>query len=178
MFREPEKGSGSVDFLILDDDGKRIGVIRGRHGNVFVHDSDGRDVVSRVKRPELKPYLVIQWGEYRQTQEVGRIAKGLRVGKSRFSLLDADGAEFGSMSARTWLRPRFSISNAVGVEVALFTKTIAFAPATYVLEVTTALSEALRPVVLAAAAGVVVDRAVSRHVPPHEDPWEDSVDLE
>jgi hypothetical protein len=173
VFRMPERDSRSVDFLILDDDGNRIGVIRGRHGNVFVHDSDGRDVVSRVNRPELKPYLVIQWLDYRTTQEVGRITKGLRVGKARFALQDGGGAELGSMSARTWLQTRFSICNAAGVEVARFTKTILFAPETYVLQVTTVLSEVLRPLVVAAAAGVVVDHALRRHVPPDKGELED-----
>lgn len=168
----------NTEFEILDEDGNQIGMVRQEGQSqlkkmarlvssldqfmthtLAVCDMDGIKVVelTRPRKVFKSTVLVKDAGG----ADVGRIVQQNMVGKIRFALQDANGSDLGSLNGENWRAWNFSIKDAAGQEVARITKTwegvlrTAFTTADhYLLEVTGSIAPALRPIVLASAAGV------------------------
>lgn len=94
---------------------------------------------------------------------LGKIIKRLRMGKARFTLVDANGAEVGEVRAENWRAKDFAVFDGSGNEVARVAKqwrglaTELFTDAdTYVVQLTPAAVEPLRSLALAASLAIDV----------------------
>jgi uncharacterized protein YxjI len=168
----------NAEFEILDEDGNQIGMVRQEGQSQLkkvarlvssldqfmthtlgVFDADGSKVVELTRpRKVFKSTVLVKDAT---GADIGRIVQKNMVGKIRFALQDGAGSELGSLNGENWRAWNFSIKDAAGQEVARITKTwegllrTAFTTADhYLLEVNGDLSPALRPIVLASAAGV------------------------
>ena len=168
----------NAEFEILDEDGRQIGVVRQEGQSqlkkvarlvssldqfmthtLAIYDEDGAKVVE-LTRPR-KVFKSIVLVKDATGADIGRIVQKNMIGKIKFALQDGAGTELGSLNGENWRAWNFSIKDASGQEVARITKTweglmrTAFTTADhYLLEVNGDLSPALRPIVLASAAGV------------------------
>jgi uncharacterized protein YxjI len=168
----------NTEFEILDEDGNQIGMVRQEGQSqlkkvarlvssldqfmthtLAVYDADGTKVVELTRpRKVFKSSVLVKDAA---GLDVGKIVQQNMVGKIRFALEDRNGAALGSLNGENWRAWNFSIRDVSGQEVARITKTwegllrTAFTTADhYLLEVTGPVDTAMRPVVLAAAAGV------------------------
>jgi Scramblase. len=94
---------------------------------------------------------------------VGSIHKRIRMGKARFSLLDAAGSQIGEVRAENWRAKDFAVYDGSSNEVARVTKkwrglaTELFTDAdTYVVDLTPAAIDPLRTLALAASLAIDV----------------------
>jgi Scramblase. len=168
----------NAEFEILDEEGTQIGVVRQEGQSqlkkvarlvssldqfmthtLAVYDENGAKVVELTRpRKVFKSTVLVKDAT---GAEIGRIVQKNMIGKIKFALQDGAGMELGSLNGENWRAWNFSIKDASGQEVARITKTweglmrTAFTTADhYLLEVNGDLSPALRPIVLASAAGV------------------------
>ncbi|MGZ5305360.1 MAG: LURP-one-related/scramblase family protein [Actinomycetota bacterium] len=168
----------NTEFEILDEDGTQIGMVRQEGQSqlkkiarlatsldqfmthtLAVYDEHGAKVVELTRpRKVFKSSLLVKDAA---GVDVGKIVQQNMVGKIRFALEDGSGVGLGSLNGENWRAWNFSIRDAAGQEVGRITKTwegllrTAFTTADhYLLEVTGPIDPAMRPGVLAAAAGV------------------------
>jgi len=168
----------NTEFEIMDEDGNQIGTVRQEGQSqlkkmarlvssldqfmshtLAVYDVDGTKVVELTRpRKVFKSTVLVKDAA---GADVGRIVQKNMVGKIQFALQDGGGSDLGTLNGENWRAWNFSIKDAAGQEVARITKTwegllrTAFTTADhYLLEVNGNLSAALRPIVLASAAGV------------------------
>lgn len=168
----------NTEFAILDEDGKQIGVVRQEGQSqlkkiarlassldqfmthtLAVYDENGAKVVELTRpRKVFKSSVLVKDAT---GADIGRIVQKNMMGKIKFALQDGAGTDLGSLNGENWRAWNFSIKDAAGQEVARITKTweglirTAFTTADhYLLEVNGNLAPALRPIVLASAAGV------------------------
>jgi uncharacterized protein YxjI len=168
----------NAEFEILDEEGTQIGLVRQEGQSqlkkvarlvssldqfmthtLAVFDADGTKVVELTRpRKVFKSTVLVKDAT---GADIGRIVQKNMVGKIRFALQDGAGADLGSLSGENWRAWNFSIKDVAGQEVARITKTweglmrTAFTTADhYLLEVNGHIAPALRPIVLASAAGV------------------------
>jgi uncharacterized protein YxjI len=168
----------NTEFEILDEDGSTIGMVRQEGQSQLkkiarlatsldqfmthtlgVYDESGAKVVELTRpRKVFKSSVLVKDGT---GADVGKIVQQNMIGKIRFALEDGNGVGLGSLNGENWRAWNFAIRDAADVEVARITKTwegllrTAFTTADhYLLEVTGPIDPAMRPVVLAAAAGV------------------------
>lgn len=169
----------NIDFAIRDPDGNEVGRINqvGQSKlkklarfvssldqfmthTLAVYDAGGTKVIELTRPAKIvKSTVVVRDGA---GGEVGRIVQQNMIGKIRFSFEDVQGRSLGSLNAENWRAWNFSIQDANGNEVARITKTweglakTLFTTADdYLLEVSGQdLSEAMRQLILASAAGV------------------------
>ena len=168
----------NIEFEILDEEGNAIGMVREEGQSqlkkmarlvssldqfmthtLAVYDVDGTKVVELTRpRKVFKSTVLVKDAA---GTDVGRIVQQNMVGKIRFALQDGNGADLGSLNGENWRAWNFSIKDPAGQEVARITKTweglarTLFTTADhYVLEVNGNIAPALRPIVLASAAGV------------------------
>lgn len=168
----------NIEFEIFDDEGNVIGMVREEGQSqlkkmarlvssldqfmthtLAVYDVDGTKVVELTRPRKVFKSTVLVKND--AGADVGRIVQQNMVGKIRFALQDANGADLGSLNGENWRAWNFSIKDPAGQEVARITKTweglarTIFTTADhYVLEVNGPIAPALRPIVLASAAGV------------------------
>ena len=124
-----------------------------------IYDESGAKVVELTRpRKVFKSSVLVKDAA---GADAGRIVQHNVVGKIRFALEDGNGVGLGSLNGENWRAWNFSIRDTAGQEIARITKTwegllrTAFTTADhYLLEVTGAIDPAMRPIVLAAAAGV------------------------
>jgi uncharacterized protein YxjI len=168
----------NTEFEILDEEGAQIGMVRQEGQSqlkkmarlvssldqfmthtLAVYDSDGTKVVELTRpRKVFKSTVLVKDAA---GADLGRIVQQNMVGKIKFALQDANGGDLGSLNAENWRAWNFSIKDPAGAEVARITKTweglarTLFTTADhYMLEVNGDIAPALRPIVLASAAGV------------------------
>jgi uncharacterized protein YxjI len=168
----------NTEFEILDEGGTRIGMVRQEGQSqlkkiarfassldqfmthtLAVYDEGGAKVVELTRpRKVFKSSVLVKDAN---GGDVGKIVQQNMVGKIRFALEDGNGGALGSLNGENWRAWNFAIRDTAGQEVARITKTwegllrTAFTTADhYLLEVTGPITPAMRPVVLAAAAGV------------------------
>ncbi len=168
----------NIDFAILDEEGNEIGRIRQEGQSqlkklarlvssldqfmthtLAVYDAAGTKVLELTRpRKVFKSTVLVNDGS---GAEVGKIVQENMVGKIHFALQDAAGSTVGAIRAENWRAWNFSLQDAAGAEVGRITKTweglarTMFTTADhYVLEMSPAASGALRPLMLASAAGV------------------------
>lgn len=168
----------NTEFEILDEEGNQIGMVRQEGQSqlkkvarlvssldqfmthtLAVYDENGAKVVELTRpRKVFKSTVLVRDPA---GADIGRIVQKNMIGKIRFALQDGAGSELGSLNGENWRAWNFSIKDTDGQEVARITKTwegilrTAFTTADhYLLEVSGNLSPALRPIVLASAAGV------------------------
>jgi uncharacterized protein YxjI len=169
----------NIDFAIRDPDGNEVGRIRQEGQSklkklarfvssvdqfmthtLVVYDAGGAKVIELIRPAKLvKSRVVVKDSA---GHEVGKIVQQNVIGKIRFGFEDADGVQLGSLNAENWRAWNFSIQDTNGNEVARITKTweglaktIFTTADNYLLEVSDQnLSEAMRQLILASAAGV------------------------
>jgi uncharacterized protein YxjI len=168
----------NIDFAILDEEGNEIGRIRQEGQSqlkklarlvssldqfmthtLAVYDAAGAKVLELTRpRKVFKSTVLVNDGS---GAEVGKIVQENMVGKIHFALQDAAGSTVGAIRAENWRAWNFSLQDAAGAEVGRITKTweglarTMFTTADhYVLEMSPAATGALRPLMLASAAGV------------------------
>ena len=168
----------NAEFEILDESGAQIGMVRQEGQSqlkkvarlvssldqfmthtLAVYDADGSKVVELTRpRKVFKSTVLVKDAT---GADIGRIVQKNMVGKIRFALQDGAGADLGSLNGENWRAWNFSIKDTAGQEVARITKTweglmrTAFTTADhYLLEINGNVAPALRPIVLASAAGV------------------------
>lgn len=166
------------EYLIRDAEGNQIGVIRQEGQSTLkkvarfvssldqfmthtlaAYDADGTKVleVTRPRKIVKSTVQVFDGGG----GPVGEIRQRNVFGKIRFGLHDAAGQQIGEIRAENWRAWNFSIVDHTEQEVARITKTweglakTVFTTADdYLLEISGAMSPALRYLVVASAVGV------------------------
>jgi uncharacterized protein YxjI len=166
------------EYRVRDEEGNDIGYIREegqsnlkKAARLFtdldqffshrlaLYDKDGTKVVELLRpRKVFKSRLEITDGEGRP---VGVIVQQNVFGKKRFGLESATGEQLGQINAENWRAWDFAIADATGQEVGRITKKWAgllkegFTTAdNYMLHITGQVSNDLRLMMLASAAGV------------------------
>ena len=167
----------NIDFAIRDEEGNEIGRIRQEGQSqlkklarfvssldqfmthtLAVWDASGTKVVELTRpRKVFKSTVLVNDGA---GHEVGRIVQENMVGKIHFGLF-VDGQRLGSINAENWRAWNFNIQDANGSEVARITKTweglakTMFTTAdNYVVQISPALQDPLRSLVVASALSV------------------------
>lgn len=165
-------------YRIFDDSGTQIGSVEQtqqsflalltRFGTdldvalpttLAVLDASGAPVMT-IRKPWFSLVLSVTRAD---GTPVGSIYKRLRMGKARFNLLDASGAEIGDVRAENWRAKDFAVYDMSSNEVARVAKkwrgiaTEVFTDAdTYVVNLTPAAVEPLRTLALAASLAIDV----------------------
>ena len=165
------------EYAVYDQHGRQIGAVRQvgqSKGKKLVRlltnvdqflthklqvvDASGTPVLALTRPAKVvRSRIVVVDGEGRP---VGEIVQQNFVGKINFDLV-AGGDRVGSIKAENWRAWNFSITDDAGEEVARITKTweglaktVLTTADNYVLEITRALDDPLRSLVVAAALGV------------------------
>lgn len=166
------------EFKVFDAAGKQIGAVREvgqsklkkvarallnvdmlmRHELQMV-DTAGVTQLTMVKpRSFFKPKLEVHSAD---GALVGTIAIKLRLGKARFNLLDASGAELGTLNAENFRAWNFTMADTSGNEIAKITKTweglgkAMFTNAdNYVVQILAPLEGPLQSIAIASALGM------------------------
>ncbi len=166
------------EYVVRDENGNDIGFIREEGQSLLkkavrlasdldqyfthrlsIYDKDGTKVAQLVRpRKIMKSRIEVSDGEGRP---VGTIAQRNVLGKKRFSVESAAGEPLGSINSENWRSWDFRFEDQTGAEIGRITKKWAgflkegFTSAdNYVLEITGQVSNDLRLIMLASAAGV------------------------
>lgn len=168
----------SNEYKVFDAAGTQIGAVRQigqskwkklarllfnfdmlmRH-ELQIVDTAGTVQLSLVKpRAFLRPKLLVSGGT---GELLGSIAIKLRLGKARFLLFDAAGAEVGTLNAENFRAWNFTMADTAGTDIAKITKTweglgkAIFTNAdNYVVQFLTPLTDPLQSIAIASALGI------------------------
>lgn len=168
----------TAEYQLLDEQGADVGAIRQEGQSklkkfarlvssldqfmthhLSMYDAGGAKVVGLTRPAKfLKSKVLVQDGS---GAAVGAIVQQNIIGKIRFGLVAADGAELGSINAENWRAWNFQIADTTGREVGRITKqwrglgTEMFTTAdTYMVEISPIVEGPLRLLALGAAAGI------------------------
>ena len=164
------------DYAVLDQSGRQIGaVVQAAQSplaflaRVFTSWDVTLPITLHILGPGAVTELIVHkpWFTWRcqvvrsDGVVLGEITKQIRLGRTRFTLLDPRGARLGEVRARNWRAKDFSVLDGAGQPIARVTKRWAglrelFTDAdTYVVEVSPAAVDPLRS--LAVATCLVID---------------------